>query len=167
MREENGGKQMKSVWEFPCAYLKKKKLGKHPTQKHIVLVARCLRASTDPGDVVLDPFAGSGTTGIAAFRLPRRFIGFELVKDCALLAVRRLEDEMANSSTTPLYYLFIQYYGWCLVGIAMSMSRTDALFRLKILVGQDFRSIADQYGITVYRNGKLDKGWADTQNGSR
>ena len=77
MRAENGGKQMKTVWRFPAPPKAEKAHGSHPTQKPLALVSRCLRASTSPGDAVLDPFCGSGTTGVAAVSLGRRFIGIE------------------------------------------------------------------------------------------
>jgi site-specific DNA-methyltransferase (adenine-specific) len=74
MKQENGGKQMKSVWRMGTPSTEEKKFGKHPTQKPIASVARCLRASTNAGDLVVDPFAGSGTTGIAALQLGRNFL---------------------------------------------------------------------------------------------
>jgi site-specific DNA-methyltransferase (adenine-specific) len=60
MKAENGGKQMKNVWRFSTPSDDEKRHGKHPTQKPIALIARCLRATTDAGDVVFDPFTGSG-----------------------------------------------------------------------------------------------------------
>jgi site-specific DNA-methyltransferase (adenine-specific) len=90
MRAENGGKQMKNVWRFSAPARAERAAGRHPTQKPVALVSRCLRASTHPGDVVLDPFAGSGTTGVAALSLGRRFLGIEREPDYAALAVRRL-----------------------------------------------------------------------------
>ena len=77
MRRENGGKQMKTVWRMNAPRASEKRFGKHPTQKPLELIERCLRASTNEGDVVLDPFAGSGSTGVAALELGRRFIGIE------------------------------------------------------------------------------------------
>ena len=74
MKDENGGKQMKTVWRFSPPGKKEKTFGKHPTQKPVALIRRCLRASTNVGDLVFDPFAGSGSTGIAAMELERRFI---------------------------------------------------------------------------------------------
>jgi site-specific DNA-methyltransferase (adenine-specific) len=90
MRRENGGKQMKNVWRFATPSTDEKRFGKHPTQKPVSLVARCLRASTRPGDLVLDPFAGSATTGVAALQEGRRFWGCERDDVHADLAVRRL-----------------------------------------------------------------------------
>jgi len=93
MREENGGKQMKTVWRFSAPGPDEKVHGRHPTQKPVDLVARCLRASTNPGDLVLDPFMGSGTTGVAATRLGRRFVGFEQDSAFLDLAIKRIGDK--------------------------------------------------------------------------
>lgn len=93
MREEAGGKQMKTVWQFQAPRQEEKTHGKHPTQKPIALVARCLRASTRRGDIVLDPFMGSGTTGVAAMALDRQFVGFEREEEYTSLAVKRLGDK--------------------------------------------------------------------------
>jgi site-specific DNA-methyltransferase (adenine-specific) len=90
MRNENGGKQMKNVWKMMPPSSEEKRLGKHPTQKPISLVARCLRASTNPGELVLDPFAGSGTTGVAALQLGLSFIGCEREEKYLRLAAKRL-----------------------------------------------------------------------------
>lgn len=77
MKEINGGKQMKDVWLLPLPSKKEKLFGKHPTQKPLSLLNRILLASTSEGDLVLDPFSGSGTTGISCVELGRRFIGIE------------------------------------------------------------------------------------------
>lgn len=90
MRAENGGKQMKSVWRMSAPSQQEKRHGKHPTQKPVELIARCLRASTNAGDAVLDPFAGSATTGVAALSLGRSFIGIEMDSGHAKLGMRRL-----------------------------------------------------------------------------
>ena len=58
MKEENAGKQMKSVWRLSTPGEEEKTFGKHPTQKPIALIARCLRATTDPGDVGVRPVRG-------------------------------------------------------------------------------------------------------------
>ncbi|HHX70775.1 MAG TPA: site-specific DNA-methyltransferase [Gallicola sp.] len=77
MKEINEGKQMKDVWEFSLTPKREKLEGKHPTQKPLSLLERIILASTDEGDVVLDPFNGSGTTGIACKMLNRRYVGIE------------------------------------------------------------------------------------------
>jgi site-specific DNA-methyltransferase (adenine-specific) len=98
MKEENGGKQMKSVWRIPAPGKAEKTFGKHPTQKPIALVDRCLRASTNPGDLVVDPFAGSGATALAAQYLDRRFFVCERDQDYVDLILRRLEIERSEPS---------------------------------------------------------------------
>jgi site-specific DNA-methyltransferase (adenine-specific) len=89
MKSENGGKQMKDVWEFPLTKPSEKKLGKHPTQKPLALLERIVLSSTKVGDLILDPFAGSGTTGIASAMHNRRFIGIDSEKTYLDLAIRR------------------------------------------------------------------------------
>lgn len=92
MKAENGDKQMKNVWRMSAPSKGEKLYGKHPTQKPIELVARCLRASTNPDDLVFDPFAGSSTTGVAALSLGRRFTGCEADADHVELSIRRLTN---------------------------------------------------------------------------
>jgi site-specific DNA-methyltransferase (adenine-specific) len=96
MREHAGGKQMKSVWRISAPAAPEKKFGKHPTQKPLALVERCLLASTQPGDFVFDPFSGGGTTAVACLKTQRRCLGIELEAKHIEIAARRLE----NSATT-------------------------------------------------------------------
>ncbi len=98
MKAENGGKQMKSVWQFPAAGRKEKQHGKHPTQKPVALIDRCLRASTNPSDVVFDPFAGTASTGVAALHLERVFIGCEVDVEYAEIGSNRLSEIIPASS---------------------------------------------------------------------
>lgn len=91
MKEENGGKQMKDVWTGSLTRASEKKAGKHPTQKPEYLLERIIRASTEEGMLVLDPFCGSGTTGVAARKLGRKFIGLEMQEDYIKISRRRLE----------------------------------------------------------------------------
>ena len=77
MKHLNGGKQMTDVWHLPSIAPWEKSCGKHPTQKPLALLTRIILASTTPGAWVLDPFAGSSTTGIAANLIERRFLGIE------------------------------------------------------------------------------------------
>ncbi|MFH0939478.1 MAG: site-specific DNA-methyltransferase [Planctomycetota bacterium] len=91
MREINAGKQMKSVWTITAPNGNEKVFGKHPTQKPIQLVERIILSSTIEGDLVFDPFSGSSTTGVAAVKLRRRFIGCELETDYIKLSSKRLE----------------------------------------------------------------------------
>lgn len=93
MKELNGGKQMKDVWEMSLTKPSEKKHGKHPTQKPIALLERIILASTNEGDLILDPFNGSGTTGIVAHMLNRRYIGIDNVQEYLDLTIRRYESE--------------------------------------------------------------------------
>jgi len=95
MRRMNHGKQMKSVWEILPPGYPEKEFGKHPTQKPLELLRRILLASSNPGDVILDPFMGSGTTGVAAVRLNRKFIGIELEANYINTAVKRLQQAVS------------------------------------------------------------------------
>ncbi len=96
MKLLNGGRQMTDVWRIPAVNLWEKQQGKHPTQKPLRLLYRIILASTDKGDTILDPFSGSGTTGIAANLLGRKYIGIEQdEKFCELSLLRRqaIDDE--------------------------------------------------------------------------
>jgi site-specific DNA-methyltransferase (adenine-specific) len=84
------GKQMKTVWRFSAPGRTEKSQGRHPTQKPVALIERCLLASTNEGDLVLDPFLGSGTTAVACARLNRSCIGIEQDADHVQLAVKRV-----------------------------------------------------------------------------
>ena len=93
MKELNGGKQMKDVWTGSLTKRSEKKEGKHPTQKPEYLLERIILASTQRDDVILDPFMGSGTTGVVARRLGRQFIGIENNEEYYEIAKRRIENE--------------------------------------------------------------------------
>ncbi|HEX9243552.1 MAG TPA: site-specific DNA-methyltransferase [Anaeromyxobacter sp.] len=108
MKAANGGKQMRDLWEIweapaaqdgqvvwsvPTPGPREKLHGRHPTQKPVALLERVLAASASKGDLVLDPFAGSGTTGVAALRAGCRFLGVERDPEHVELAARRLQDE--------------------------------------------------------------------------
>lgn len=106
MKAENGGKQMRDVWKLdfeppeaggpqvmwtlPVPGKSEKSHGNHPTQKPLSLLERVIRCSSSPGDVVLDPFSGSGTTGVAAVSLGRRYLGFEREAEYVELSRRRI-----------------------------------------------------------------------------
>lgn len=102
MKAENGGRQMKNIWRLPTPGAAEKRMGKHPTQKPQALISRCLRASTNPGDLVVDLFAGSGSTGVAALDLGRRFIGVEREAGYAALAVKRLRNAAAARTSSQI-----------------------------------------------------------------
>lgn len=92
MKAENGAMQMRSMWPLHSTPQREKTHGKHPTQKPLSLLRRIIRASTKPGDLILDPFCGSGTTGVAALELGCRFIGIDLSSEYLQLAERRMGE---------------------------------------------------------------------------
>ena len=97
------GRQMRSVWSMPTPSASEKLHGKHPTQKPIDLLDRVVAASTRPGDVVLDPFLGSGTTGVSALMGDRKFIGIEADPNYLDLAQARLRETLATcAARSPL-----------------------------------------------------------------
>jgi len=94
MKQKSGGKQMKSVWDIRPPEREEKRFGKHPAQKPLALLERILLASTNPGDLVLDPFLGSGTTAVTALRIERIIVGIEQEDFSAGLALSRILCEL-------------------------------------------------------------------------
>lgn len=106
-RDENGqvvlGKEKKGVplsdvWEIPYLNPKAKERTGYPTQKPVLLLNQIITIASDEGDVVLDPFCGSGTTCVAAKSLKRHYIGIDVSKDAVDLAHSRLEDMIITES---------------------------------------------------------------------
>ena len=94
---KKSGKQMRSIWAINTPKNGEKKYGKHPTQKPEALLERIILASSNEGDIVLDPFCGSATTGVAALRHNRKFVGIDLEKEYLdKFAIPRLNDEIAR-----------------------------------------------------------------------
>jgi site-specific DNA-methyltransferase (adenine-specific) len=89
---------MRSVWSIPTPSKGEKEFGKHPTQKPLALLERIIAASTNKGMTILDPFCGSGTTGVAALHNGRKFIGIDsneiYLRD---LALPRLNKAAGNA----------------------------------------------------------------------
>ena len=90
------GKQMRSVWAINTPQKIEKKFGKHPTQKPEELLRRIVLASTNRGDLILDPFTGSSTTGIIAYLYGRKFIGIDTEKKYLDLSIKRFEELERN-----------------------------------------------------------------------
>ena len=83
-------KQMRSVWYIPLTPWEEKVYGKHPTQKPIELLRRIILSTSEEGDLILDPFLGSGTTGVVAKNFNRKFTGIEIEKEFCDLAEKRI-----------------------------------------------------------------------------
>jgi len=90
MKFLNNNKQMKDVWRLTAPKKEEKKIGKHPTQKPLELLNRILLATTKERDFVLDPFTGSGTTGLACKLNNRDFLGIEIDKNFVSLSRKRI-----------------------------------------------------------------------------
>ncbi len=100
MKSMNQGKQMRNVWEISAPPLEEKKFGKHPTQKPVELLRRIILASTREDDLVLDPFCGSSTTGVAALLQNRKYVGIDLEEEYLELSIKRLEQTIKEKQMT-------------------------------------------------------------------
>jgi len=87
-KEINGGKQMRNLWDITA----KRHITKHPTEKPEDLLERIILLGSKEGDLILDPFMGSGTTGVVAKRLNRKFIGIEVADNFFDMAKERIQD---------------------------------------------------------------------------
>ena len=92
MKHINDDKQMTDVWRLPAIAPWEKTCRKHPTQKPLSVLSRIIMASTKPGAWILDPFAGSSTTGIAATLLGRRYLGIEREEEFVRISKARREE---------------------------------------------------------------------------
>ncbi|HOD36289.1 MAG TPA: site-specific DNA-methyltransferase [Syntrophales bacterium] len=92
MKEMNRGKQMRNLWEIRPPAASEKHFGKHITQKPLELLKRVILASTEKGNLVLDPFCGSSSTGVACVLTGRRYVGIDLEENYLELSRKRLEE---------------------------------------------------------------------------
>ena len=90
------GKQMRSVWAINTPKREEKIHGKHPTQKPEALLERVILSSTKKKNIILDPFTGSSTTGIVAYKYGRDFIGIDTEKEYLEKSVKRFQDLKNN-----------------------------------------------------------------------
>ncbi len=87
-----GGEEMQDVWTISAVCMSEKKFGYHPTQKPEALLERIIKACSNEGDIVLDPFSGSGTTCYVAKKLNRKYIGIEKNKEYFDISKRRIDS---------------------------------------------------------------------------
>lgn len=92
LKQMNGGKELSDVWRMPSAGSWERRCGVHPTQKPLHLLYRVLKVCTNEGYTVLDPFAGSCTTGVAAKLLKRKFIGIDYNSAYLDYGIRRWKE---------------------------------------------------------------------------
>ncbi len=96
--KEKKGVPLSDVWEIPYLNPKAKERTGYPTQKPVLLLNQILNIVTDEGDLVVDPFCGSGTTCVSAKSLKRQFIGIDISQDAVELANSRLEEMVISES---------------------------------------------------------------------
>jgi site-specific DNA-methyltransferase (adenine-specific) len=92
---KKAGKQMRSIWAIGTPKSNEKKYGKHPTQKPELLLDRIIAASSNEGDIILDPFCGSATTGVSALKQNRKFVGIDQEEEyLKQIAISRIKDTL-------------------------------------------------------------------------
>ena len=150
MKQLNGGTQMTDVWRIPAVGSWEKLQGKHPTQKTLRLLYRIILASTNEGDTILDPFSGSGTTGIAANLLGRKYIGIEQDSSFVDLSSRRreaLEDELGRKKL----YDKMRENGQEATVLVNHMRESDRAIAMK--TGITYVRVADAKGSLLVKQG--------------
>ena len=93
MKDLNGGKQMRNMWDIPSTPSSEKKEGKHPSQKPLAVMERLIKSLSKEGDIILDPFVGSGTTSLASVKNKRKYIGIDTNLDYLITANNRIENK--------------------------------------------------------------------------
>ncbi|MDJ1171835.1 site-specific DNA-methyltransferase [Roseofilum sp. BLCC_M154] len=88
------GRNKRTVWEIPLGKFRDAHFAVYPE----ALVETCLLAASRKGDIIFDPFAGSGTTGVVALKHQRKFIGCELVKEYQEMAQKRIDELVVQPS---------------------------------------------------------------------
>lgn len=91
-KEFNDGKQLRSLWSINTTPKKEKTFGKHPTQKPIQLLDRIIKISSNEGDLILDPFCGSSTTGVVSIENNRKYIGIDISSEYIELSKLRIKS---------------------------------------------------------------------------
>ena len=98
LMDDKKGVPLSDVWDIPYLNPKANERVGYPTQKPILLLEKVIQLVTDEGDIVLDPFCGSGTTLVAAKLLNRRYIGFDISDDAIQLVHKRIENPIRTDS---------------------------------------------------------------------
>ncbi len=172
MKEQAGGKQMKSVWQILPPDREEKRFGKHPTQKPVALLERILEAASHPGDLVLDPFMGSGTTAVVALRLSRCVVAVDFEDASLSLTLARVCAELVfveinitcSENDLDLYRGSVDRSG-CTGTRAMGTSLSGKLVRRErsyYFVGQNRREVI--YSVVA---STLDEAWQKFHSSSK
>lgn len=96
--KEKKGVPLADVWDIPYLNPKARERTGYPTQKPVLLLNQIIRIATDEGDLVLDPFCGSGTTCVSAKLMGRSYLGFDISKEAVELAQQRLNEMIISDS---------------------------------------------------------------------
>lgn len=88
--------QLRNLWSISSTPSKEKGCGKHPSQKPIKILERLIVGATNKNEIIIDPFAGSGTTAVVAKNLNRKFIAIDNNKDYCDIALKRLKEGYQN-----------------------------------------------------------------------
>ena len=96
MKAMNNNKQMRNMWEIPLTKQSEKKHGKHPSQKPLQVVERLVLAGTNEGDLILDPFSGTGTTAVVSEKQNRKWVMIEKEESYNQIAQKRLDESQLN-----------------------------------------------------------------------
>ncbi|MCD8326903.1 MAG: site-specific DNA-methyltransferase, partial [Lachnospiraceae bacterium] len=97
--QKKKGVPLSDVWEIPFLNPKAKERVGYPTQKPVILLEQIIKLATDENDIVLDPFAGSGTTLVAAKLLKRNYIGIDISEEAVKLSEKRLAEMVKTESS--------------------------------------------------------------------
>ncbi len=92
MKAMNNNKQMRNMWEIPLTKPSERKYGKHPSQKPSAVINRLILAGTNEGDLILDPFSGTGTTAVVAEQHKRKWIMIEKEDEYNRIAQKRVDE---------------------------------------------------------------------------
>ena len=92
MKAMNNDKQMRNMWEIPLTKKSERKYGKHPSQKPVAVINRLILSGTNEGDLILDPFSGTGTTAVVAEQHNRRWIMIEKQEEYNQIAQKRVDE---------------------------------------------------------------------------
>lgn len=92
----NGDKQMRNMWDLTSTPPSEKKSGKHPSQKPVSVISRLVKGMTKKGELIIDPFMGSGTLPLVANSLGRKFVGIDNDKKFCELALKRITSESSK-----------------------------------------------------------------------
>lgn len=171
----NGDKQMKDVWTFTSPKPNEKTHGKHPTQKPLAVLERIILASTNPGDFVLDPFMGSGTTALTCALLARHFVGTERDSAYLELSIRRLVSQTFNLAvrvhvvieTQNDLELFTERIDPILAMLAEGTPLTDRIFHETKFVFLSCAQVQQASVVHTTVNVTMQEAWANAPDGKK